>query len=238
MLNKRLTIMVPAFNEEGNLEDTIKEIELGIGNKLRDFEIIIINDFSSDNTGKIAQNLAKKNKKIKVFHNKKNKGLGFNYREGIKHAKFEYYMYIPGDNQLSHLALRKIIRHIGKADILIPYVTNMHIRPLPRQIVSATFTFIINLLFGLNIKYYNSTVVHKTALVKAVPPKFNGHAYQAEILVRLIKDGSTYLEVGYEMVERNYGSTSAFRFKNIKNVLQAIIVLFFDIYLFQRNPAK
>ena len=169
--------------------------------------------------------LAKKNKHLKIIHHKTPKGMGYCYREGLKLAKYKYYMYIPGDNQFPGKALKKMLRYIGETDIIIPFVTNMNIRPLARQWISALFTFLINLLFSLNIKYYNGTVIHRVKLLKKALPKTDGHAYQAEILVRLIKSGATYSEVGYEMVERRTGLTSAFKLKNVKSVFKAILTL-------------
>jgi len=236
-MKKRISILVPALNEEGNLENTIREIEKGARGNVDNYEIFIVDDGSSDKTGKIADRLAKNNKKITALHNKKSRGMGYSYLKGQKLAKYEYYMYIPGDNQFPGKALTKMLKKLGQADIVIPYVTNMNIRPLPRQIVSHTFTLIVNLLFGLHVKYFNGTVIHKTELLKKVPQKKNsGHAYQAEILVRLIKSGATYVEVGYEMVEREAGETAAFKLSNVKNVFMVILSLFWELQIKRVKP--
>lgn len=230
-MKTRLSVMVPSLNEEENLEDTINEIKSGLKGAIDNYEIIIFNDGSTDSTGKIAEKLAEKDKNITVFHNKTPRGMGYCYREGLKKAKHEYYMYIPGDNQFPGKALRKMLTEIGKADIVIPYVTNMNIRPLLRQLLSATFTHTVNILFGLNVSYYNGTVIHKKELLMTAIPKTHGHAYQAEILVRLIKRGASYTEVGYNMVERYAGSTSAFKLKNVKSVFRSVLSLFWELQL-------
>lgn len=223
--------MVPALNEQDNIAKTIIEIEKGLNGKLDDYEIIIFNDGSKDKTGEIAQALSKKNKKIKVIHHRNPKGMGSCYREGLSKARFEHYMYIPGDNQFPSSALSRMISKIDQADIIIPYVTNMHIRPLLRQFLSSAFTKILNFSFGLNISYYNGTVIHKTILLKTALPNTDGHAYQAEILVRLLKRGATFKEIGYDMYERTGGKTSAFKWKNVKSVFSSISNLFWEVQL-------
>lgn len=235
---KRISIMVPALNEEGNIAKTISEIEQGLIEQVFDYEIFLIDDGSSDKTGSIANKLGKRNKKIKIIHHNIPKGMGFCYREGLKLAKFEYYMYIPGDDQFPKTALIKMLQQLGKSDIIIPHVTNMHIRPFARQGLSYTFTFLVNLLFGLQVSYYNGTVIHKTILLRGALPKTNGFAYQAEILVRLLKSGASFIEVGYEMVERQAGSTSAFKIKNIRSVFEAIALLFFEIQIRRKLPVS
>lgn len=233
MSKKRLSIMVPALNEQDNIEKTVNEILKGVKGKLDDYEILIFNDGSTDRTGDIAQKLSNKNKRIKVINHKKPQGMGSCYREGLAKAKFEHYMYIPGDNQFPSAALSRMLTKIGQADIIIPYVTNMNIRPLTRQILSSGFTKILNAAFNLNVSYYNGTVIHKTALLKTALPKTDGHAYQAEILVRLLKRGATFKEIGYDMYERRGGKTSAFKWKNVKSVFSSIANLFWEVQVKQ-----
>lgn len=235
MTKKRLSIMVPAYNEEGNLENTIKEIKKGIGKNITDYEIIIFDDGSSDKTGKIAEALAKKDKKLRVVHNKPNRGIGYCYRTGQKLARFEYYIYIPGDNQFPKKALSESVEKIGQADIIIPYPTNIHIRPFLRQLISHAFTYLLNLFFGLKITYYNAPVIHKTKFLRGVPQKeTSGHAYQAEILVRLLKAGASFTEVGFDMYERKGGKTTAFKWRNVKRVLSTIVPLFWQLQILKK----
>lgn len=230
--------MVPTLNEEGNLVNTVREIVYGLKGYVDDYEIFIFDDGSTDQTPQIADRLAKKNTKIKVFHNRLNKGIGYCYRKGIELTRYEYYMYIPGDNQFPKEALVKIVKKIGKADIIIPFVTNMHIRPISRRILSSLFTYLVNLCFGLNIRYYNGTVIHRIDLIRNVIPQTDGFAYQAEILIKLIKSGANYTEVGYDMVERNAGSTSAFRLTSVKSVFKIILSLFWDIQILKKPPVS
>lgn len=234
-MEQGLSIMVPAFNEEDNLESTVREIKTGVRRKVKNCEIIIFNDGSTDRTGEIAKSLAKKDKRIMVVHNNPNRGMGYCYIKGQKLARFEHYMYIPGDNQFPQTALGKMLDCLGEADIIIPYVTNMHIRPFLRRLISSAFTFLINFLFGLRVRYYNGPVIHKTALLRAVPQRQNsGHAYQAEIIVRLIKAGASFVEVGFNMAERKGGITSAFRLKRVKMVTLTIFSLFWEIQVLGR----
>lgn len=234
-LPRTITIMVPALNEEGNLANTVSGILSILEKKVSDYEILIFNDGSTDLTGKIANQLAKKYKKVKAFHNRPNQGMGYCYRKGLELAKFEYYMYIPGDNQFPKKALEKMVKKIGQADIINPYVTNMHIRPLGRQLLSHTFTLILNSLFRLEMKYYNGTVIHRTKILRQVPPSTDGFAYQAEVLTKLIKSGASFTQVSYEMVERQAGSTAAFKLKNIKSVFQTILKLYWEMMIKRRT---
>ena len=220
--------MVPAYNEEGALVATVEQVESGLKGRVEDFEILIFDDGSSDGTGKIADKIGTKDEKVRVFHNGKNRGTGYSYLQGLKKAKFEYYMYVPGDNEFPERALIDLIKHMGETDIIIPFVKNMYVRSSFRRIISDAFTFAINFLFGLRIIYYNAPVIHKTEVLKGVSLGENsGHAYQAAVLVSLIKAGATYKEVGYNMIERATGGSAALKFKNIMRVFETIITFYF-----------
>ncbi len=227
--------MVPALNEEKNIENTVKEIKKGINSKLDNYEILIFDDGSKDNTGMIAENLKRKDKKIKVIHNHPNKGMGYNYIQGVKLANFEYYLLVPGDNGVRNKAIRKLTSKLGSADIILAFHANQRIRPKFRQIISQLYTFILNSLFGFNLKYFNGVSIHRTDLLRNSLPKTYGFAFLPDILVHLLKGGASYLEVDINIHDTR-GFTSAFKFKNIVSVVKTISTLFWELEILRKPP--
>ena len=73
---KSISIIIPAYNEEKNLADAVKTINAAVKSVFKDYELLILDDGSSDGTGVIADNLAKKNAKIRVIHFSRNRGFG------------------------------------------------------------------------------------------------------------------------------------------------------------------
>lgn len=228
---KSLTFIVPALNEEKNLAATINSIYLITRRtRLEDFEIFIFNDGSTDKTGKIANELAKRHQHVKAIHNETNQGMGYNYKKGVELAQKNYVMLIPGDNEINPDALCKIINSIGKAEVIIPYQGNQEIRPLIRRLISYMFTFGLNLLFFLRLKYYNGPVIHKTEIIKKYPIKTNGFAYQAEALVKILKDGHSYYELAMTIHDTGR-PTTVFKPRRVIALLKAIIQLFWEIQI-------
>lgn len=223
-----ISIIIPALNEEKNIQATAEEVIAAIGDGFSSYEILIFDDGSKDHTGAIVDELASKNKNIRVIHNANTLGLGRNYKRGVELAKNEYIIMIPGDNQFLKKSIKRLFLSLGEVDIIVPYTLNYRIRPFHRQVISRAFTLLINLLFELKLRYYNGIVIHKKGIIKSVPISSNGFAYQAEILVRLIRSGHSYKEVGVDILERTHGKSSAFRPKNIYNVLKTISKLFID----------
>lgn len=227
MLKKRLSVVVPAYNEEKNIESVVLRINKVAPIYCEDYEIIIVNDKSRDNTGKIIEELAKKNKKVKPIHNKINFGFGASYQKGLKSARFEYVMLIVGDNTNPVYTLRKIISQIGKADMIIPYYTNFDkTKTKFRYLLSKSFTQLVNIITGLSFRYYNGLSLHQTERVRSIPNISKGFGFSAEILVYLAKKGATYVEVPVINEDETATSSTALKLKNVIQVLQSLYRLY------------
>ena len=225
-----ISVVVPAYNEAENIEGAVECINKALGNQFSDHEILIFNDKSTDDTGPISDSLSAKDPKIKVIHNKTNMGFGYNFKEGVRVASKDYVIMVPGDNEIPEAAISKIFGSCGRmADIIVPYTANMWVRPMSRRIVSKAFVILMNLISGLDLQYYNGTCVLKSADIKKIPIKTHGFAYMATILVRLIKSGSSYTEVGVDIIQREAGESKAFAPRNILSVLTALWGLFIEV---------
>jgi glycosyltransferase involved in cell wall biosynthesis len=239
-----ISIIVPCLNEEENLEGTIECVKEAIASSaaFSDYEILIFNDFSTDATGRIAEEIKKRERHIRVIHNPKNMGFGYNYTEGVRLASKDYILMVPGDNEIPAEAIRNVMSLAGAADVVIPYTANMHVRPPSRRVISRLFVLGMNTLFGLDLKYYNGTCLIKSGLLKKIPLKTWGFAYMAAILVRLLSSGASFVETGVDISQRSKGRTKAFRVKNIVSVFSAIASLFWEVRVTGRteygSPAR
>ena len=137
-----ISVIVPAFNEELNLSDTVDSINASALDRDLELEIIIVNDGSQDNTGKVADSLACEDNRIRSLHHQKNRGLGKTYFTGVEEASKKYVVLVPGDNECGVETLGPLFDVLGNADIIIPYPVNIEIRSVFRRIVSKLFVFL------------------------------------------------------------------------------------------------
>ncbi len=226
-----LSFIVPAFNEQENIRPACETLLRLAPAYCSRFEILVIDDCSSDATWDIVREMAARDARVRPFRNPRNMGLGYNYHFGVREARGDYVMLVPGDNEASEDSLRSILQEAGKADILVTHIANRHARPLIRQIVSRAFTHSMNFLFGLRLQYYNGINVIRAGLVRQCPPATNGFAYMALILVQLLKQGYTYNTAGFFVQKRAYGTTKAFRLKNVASVISSVLLLWKKIYI-------
>jgi dolichol-phosphate mannosyltransferase len=232
-----ISIIIPCLNEEENLAGTIECVKdaLASSERFSDYEILIFNDCSTDSTGKIADEIKKRENKVRVIHNPRNMGFGYNYTEGVRLATKDYIIMVPGDNEIPAEAIKRVFALTGAADVVVPYTANTHVRPLSRRAISKVFVIGMNTLFGLDLVYYNGTCVIKSSLLKKVPLKTWGFAYMAAILVRLLRSGASFVEVGIDISQRSKGKSKAFRLKNIVSVFSALASLFWEVRVKDRG---
>jgi dolichol-phosphate mannosyltransferase len=226
-----ITIIIPAYNEKELVGSSVESAATAARQAGIPFEIIVVDDCSSDGTAEIADALAREHDFVRVIHNTTNLGLGGAYRAGLAAAEGEYVTWIAADDSQPAHSLTALYGEAGSSDMVIPYVTNPEVRPMSRRIISRLFTLSINLLFRLRVPYYNAPAIHRTKFVRAVGVETDSFGFQAEIVVKLIRAGMTMRFVGIEIVNRPKGRTKAFRLKNIFGVGLSIMGLLRSIYL-------
>lgn len=221
-----LTFIVPALNEAENIAGTVREIEgaasLAV---LPSYEIVLIDDGSTDRTGVIMAELAASKPFVKHLSNARPTGLGGAYKTGLGAATGRHVMLVPGDNVFPASSLKLILEKIGGADILIHYVVNNNIRSPGRRFLSVAFTAMLNFIFSLKVPYYNGLVVHRFDVLQTITIETDSFAYQAEALIKLLRAGHTFDTVGTPLVAREHGGSKALRLKNIIGTLSAIYQL-------------
>ena len=228
-----VSFVVPCFNEEENVAATVQTIR-SVMIEQNDYEVILVDDCSRDSTLPRMQAMADADSRIRVIHNTVNLGLGGAYKRGAAAALGRYVMLIPGDDGFPAESIAEILRHAGRADIIIPVVINSRARTRFRAFASRGFTTLLNWVFWLEVGYYNGAVLHRTALLRTIEIRTNGFAYQAEALVKLIAAGASYTECGVRIQERATGRSTALSLKNQITVWKTIAHLLAEVGLFRK----
>ena len=109
MINN-ISIVIPVLNEERNIINLIREIKKNLEKKVK-YEIIIVDDGSSDNTHNVLLKYLKKNKKVLVFKHKKNYGQSVSLRTGIMQTSSNYIVTLDGDGQNDPRDILKLLKN-------------------------------------------------------------------------------------------------------------------------------
>lgn len=234
--SKTITVLLPAYMEAENIRAAVSDGIAAIqAAGFITYEIIIIDclrkDGADDGTPRIADELVQEFPHVRVLHNKRYVNLGEKYWQGVQEARHEYITWIPGDNENDAASVTETLRHIGEADIIIPYPVNTEVRSPFRRFLSTRYTAIYNMAFGLSLHYYNGLAVYKRSMLLKLPQWTDSFAFAAEILVLLLKSGASYTEVPIRLRGRTAGQASAFKLKNIIGVMKVFLNLLWRVHI-------
>lgn len=230
-MNQSLSIIVPALNEEANLEDSLSILLRAMKNRIHSYELFIFDDGSTDQTAAVAKRLAQNNKNITIVHHPKTMGLGYCIASGIRLATRDYVMWYPGDGGTEERSIETLLDQIGNADIVVACIANPKFRPKERQFFSKLYVIVMNVLFGLNLKYFNGLFIYRTEIAKLIHISARRYTVFAELLIQAVKAGYSYLEVPNYNTLRVHGASKAVTLKNGMEILTTIARLFWKIYI-------
>ncbi|WP_127718478.1 glycosyltransferase family 2 protein [Halobacteriovorax sp. HLS] len=224
---KDISIIVPAYNEEGSLEKLVIELRETLISLFSSWEIIIVNDASSDNTAVIADELKNRFSNIHVIHNLENKNVGGSYIEGLKVVTKSYVSWLPADGEIPPSILENFTQTFKENSVLVPYPTNsFRQRSFIRAIISKIFRSTVNILFKINLKYQNGSNVYPTHILKNGNFDSNGFLIHLEMLLYSIKIMKCEVsQVPFKLEKRASGDSKALSFKNILDICIGLIIL-------------
>lgn len=211
---KNLSVFFPVYNEEGNVA-TIVSKALAVLEKLKlsEYEVIVVNDGSTDETGKVANDLAKKNSKVRVIHHPKNLGYGEALKSGFYNARFDTIVYTDGDGQFDFSEVSKFLGKmfspdgVEEYDLLIGYRIKRQ-DPFFRILFKKGWKLTLLAFFRLTLKDVDCgfKMVKKSVLEK-IPhlESSRGAMINAELAIKAKKAGFRIGQVGVNHYPRRSG---------------------------------
>ena len=235
--NKKMTItiIIPALNEECNIQAAVENALSAIDYFNLEGEIIVIDDGSTDNTSNIVHDLISKDTRIKLFNHKSPQGIGSSFLDGVYNANGDIVIMIPGDNEINPFEALRYFMLLEHVDIVIPFVYNTNIRSFFRNVLSLVYRQIINTTFRTSFHYTNGTVLYRKSVLNEFTYNSKGFFFQAEILIKAVKRGYLFAEVPYRLEPRSSGKSKATSLLSFLNVCKGYIQLIQDIYFHKEN---
>jgi glycosyltransferase involved in cell wall biosynthesis len=224
-----LSLFVPCFNEETRVVATIRTIEAAMSELGCSYEIIVVDDGSTDNTLQVVSEYAKSNPEVplRLHSNPYNLGLARTFVDTAFRGRGEYYRLVCGDNVEPKDAITTICRNMGKADIIVPYHPILPGKSNFRRIVSRAYTILVNVISGYSLQYYNGCALYRRFHVMRWAPYTYGFGFQADLISRLLDEGLTYFEVPVNVshVTKDEGG-SPLNFRNFVSIGHTLFEIF------------
>jgi glycosyltransferase involved in cell wall biosynthesis len=236
-----VTIFFPAYNEEMYVRRAVEAarevVDLMVKRgDISDYEILIINDASTDNTASVAEELATGDERIKVIHHDVNKGLGGAMKSGFTHATKEVILYSNIDLPFDMMELTKAYRFMRyyEADIVSAFRFDRTGEGLRRLIYSKCYNALVMTLFKLRVKDVNFAFkLVRKSVFDHIELKSNGSFIDAELLIKADRLGMRIIQFGTNYFHRSRGISTLSSWSVIFKILGELSSLYRELKLIQ-----
>ena len=203
-MKKELSVVIPAYNEEEQIESTVESVTAYFRRKGYKFELLIVNDGSTDSTLERVRGLEKRLPEVRVVDLGKNYGKGYAVKEGMAHAHFAYSLFMDADNATSIREWDKFETFLESgaraviASRRLPASKIVHPQPMVRRFLGGGYRKLSRSLFGLNVSDLNCGFkAYETALAKKIYSQVRllDWAFDTEVFCLLKKEGVRIDEV-------------------------------------------
>ncbi|MFQ5822868.1 MAG: glycosyltransferase family 2 protein [bacterium] len=203
-----ISIVLPAYNEEENIRKAV-EASLNVATKVaKMYEIIVVNDGSTDSTGKICDELSSQNGYLKVIHHDSNQGYGAALRTGFTSAQFKLVFFTDSDNQFDVSELRYLLPFMDTYDVVTGFRVYRY-DPLMRLFLSWGYNLLVKWIFRVKTRDIDCAFkLFRREIFDHFTIESNDFFVDTEILVKARRLGYTINQVGVRHYPRMAGHTT------------------------------
>lgn len=213
-----LSAVLPAHNEEENIETTVNQCVSYLEQNVGTYEVIVVNDGSSDNTRGIVDKITSTNPSVILVNHEVNRGYGGALLSGFDKASLDYIFFMDSDGQFDINDLERMLPEVNENDVLIGYREDRADSVL-RSLNAWLYAMYIYIVFGLKVKDMDCAFkVFPTKSYHSVRPIISGGAlFTAEFLIKLKRLGFKLREFPIRHFPRRFGTQSG---ANLKVILR------------------
>lgn len=220
-----ISLFFPCWNEQASVEPLTQKAVQVLDTLGADYEIIIVDDGSTDQTGPIADRLAAQNRRIRVIHHPVNRGYGAALQSGFRAAVKELVFYTDGDGQFDFNELPPLLPLMKQFDIVSCYRMNRQ-EGVIRKFNAFCWCRLVGLLFDLPLKDIDCAFkLYKRRIFDGMELLSTGALIDTEILARAKRKGCTITQVGVRHYPRVAGKATGARLSVILRAFRELFKL-------------
>ncbi len=232
---KTLSVFFPAYNEEDNIAATVSQaIKVLKTLKLNDYEIIVVDDGSTDKTAAAVQSLITKNSKIRLIRHRRNRGYGAALKTGFSSAKFDWIAFTDSDGQFDFQEINKFLAHVPAYHVVVGYRQQRSDSKF-RRFMASLLRIWDTVLFGLNLKDVDCgfKLIKKSVIDQVFPLVTESAITETEMMAKIRRAGFPIKQIGVAHHSRTEGVQTGGNFKVIFKAVIESLKLFLHL-----NPSS
>ncbi|MFO1484544.1 MAG: ChbG/HpnK family deacetylase [Verrucomicrobiaceae bacterium] len=201
----RVSFVYPMFNEIGNIERVIRSTHAVARRALDEFEIIVVNDASTDGCGELAESLRAEFPELRVLHHDRNRKLGGALKTGFGAARMDHVLYMDSDLPVAFEDVERVLRELrGDPAMVVGYRMGRN-ESAYRHVQSWIYNRILRLFFGLRVRDVNFAFKLFRRELVAEPLRSEGSFIDAELLLEATRRGWRIDQIGLHYHVRQAG---------------------------------
>jgi glycosyltransferase involved in cell wall biosynthesis len=231
-----ISIVIAAYNEEATVAAVFARSVAVLEQLTDDFEIVLVDDGSTDRTPAITEMLATRHPSfVRLIRHDHNQGIAATFEEAFCAGTREYIFDVPGDGEYPPEALAQILPLLDRYDIIVCNRTFKNYT-LYRHLVSTLYRHLPRLLFGVDLIDPGSAKCRHRDVVHRIAPKSRGVFVEAERMIRAVRRGYRYGAVDITPEKRMGGTPRGARPGTVLAAAWDLAVLWKDLVLLRRSP--
>jgi glycosyltransferase involved in cell wall biosynthesis len=233
----KLSLVLPAHNEEDNIEIVVGDALETLPAYAPSFEIIVVDDGSRDRTGAIIDRLHRDDERVVPVHQRINKGDGAALRSGFAASTGEFVMFMDADRQFDIRDIRLLAPFVDLFDIVAGFRMERS-DPIHRRINAEIFNLAVRVLFGVHLRDLDCAFkIFRGEQVRSLQLTTSGALINAEIQSKLRRQGATLVQVGVPHHPRVAGQATGGDVKVIVRAMRETISLWIRMHRYQPPEA-
>jgi glycosyltransferase involved in cell wall biosynthesis len=221
-----LSVVIPMFNERESIEGTVAAVQAVLASHGAGYEIVIVDDASTDGSCALAEALAGRDGRIRILRHPRNRTLGGALRTGFGAARNELVLYTDADLPVDLRVLPQALALLetSGADVLVGYRLNPGAAGARRALYTRAYNGLIRGLFGLQVRDVNFAFkLFRRRLLDAVTLRSEGSFIDAELLLEARRAGARFEQLGLHYQPRTRGRSTLASPRVIWRLLQELI---------------
>jgi len=234
-----LSVFFPCYNDKGTIATMVLEAKKVVSALTDNFEIIVIDDGSTDGSRALLTELLKDVPQLRLIIHDKNKGYGRALRSGFQAATKEFVFYTDGDAQYDVNDLPRLFEKLNDdVDVVNGYKIKRS-DPVYRIIIGYIYQYVIKFVFGLKIKDIDCDFrLIRRKVFDDIHLSSDTGTICVEMIKKIEQGGFKFAEVGVSHYNRTYGSSQFFTLSRVSKTLYRLVILWFDIFIFEKHEKK
>lgn len=231
-----LTIFFPAYNDSGTIASLVIAAHKTAQRLTSDFEILIINDGSADNTAAIADELARTYPEVKAIHHVKNRGYGGALRSGFSTASKDLIFYTDGDGQYDPEELQALWPHLTDDVDLVNGYKISRSDPWHRIVIGRVYHHTVKLLFGLRVRDVDCDFrLMRRSIFEQVHLRHDSGVICLEMMKKITDAGFQIAEVPVHHFHRAFGRSQFFNVRRLVRTAVDVGKLWVGLVVLRRH---